>query len=326
MGQKKIIALDAGHGMGTAGKRCLKSIDPAQTREWYLNDRIADRVQELLGAYDCSVLRVDDTTGTKDISLANRVRAANNVKADIYISVHHNAGIGGGSGGGTVVYYYSDAEMRAKAQRLYDAVVGSTGLAGNRSSKVTANGFYVIKHTTMPAFLLENGFMDSTKDTPIILTAAHAEKTAQGIVGFLLKELGLDKIDQDRPATGEGTQNNGSAPYVTVNKGDTLSRIGKRMEVAWKDIADLNGLVSPYTLHVGQKLYIPSKTSTHPYYPAYTGNKTTLAVALTSLGINNSYSFRAKIAKANSIDGYIGTATQNTHMYNLLVAGLLKTV
>ena len=30
---KKIIALDAGHGMGTAGKRCLRSIDPAQTKE-----------------------------------------------------------------------------------------------------------------------------------------------------------------------------------------------------------------------------------------------------------------------------------------------------
>lgn len=326
MGQKKIIAIDAGHGMGTAGKRCLRSIDPNQTREWYLNDRIADRVQEILGAYDCSVLRVDDTTGTKDISLAKRVKTANTAKADIYVSVHHNAGINGGSGGGTVVYYYNDAQMRAKAQRLYDAVVGSTGLIGNRSSKVIANGFYVIKHTTMPAFLLENGFMDSTKDTPIILTAAHAEKTAQGIVGFLLKELGLDKLDQDRPATGEGTQNNGSGPYVTVNKGDTLSGIGKRIGVAWKDIADLNGLVSPYTLHVGQKLYIPSKTSTHPYYLAYTGNKTTLAVALTSLGINSSYSFRAKIAKANSIGGYIGTATQNTHMYNLLVAGLLKKV
>ena len=41
---EKVIALDAGHGMGTAGKRCLKSIDPNQTREWFLNDRIADMV------------------------------------------------------------------------------------------------------------------------------------------------------------------------------------------------------------------------------------------------------------------------------------------
>ncbi|MDE6914725.1 MAG: N-acetylmuramoyl-L-alanine amidase [Lachnospiraceae bacterium] len=192
---KKMIVIDAGHGMGTAGKRCLKSIDPAQTREWYLNDRIADMVQGHLEAYDCGVLRVDDTTGAKDISLKNRVKAANNVGADIYVSIHHNAGINGRSGGGTVVYYYNDSEMRAKAQRLYDAVVGRTGLSGNRSSKVAVGDFYVIRYTSMPAFLLENGFMDSIRDTPIILTAAHAEKTAQGIIDFLTAELKLTKKD-----------------------------------------------------------------------------------------------------------------------------------
>ena len=322
----KIIALDAGHGMGTLGKRCLKSIDPAQTREWYLNDRIADQVGETLKRdYDCTVLRVDDTTGAKDISLSARVKAANNAKADFYMSIHHNAGINGGSGGGTVAFYYNDAEMRAKAQRLYNAVIARTGLIGNRSSKVAVGDLYVIRYTTMPALLLENGFMDSTHDTPVILTAAHAKKTAQGIVDFLAKELGLSKKDsaQDIPVP-DKLQENG--PYITVNKGDTLSGIGKKLGVAWKDIADLNGLVRPYTLHVGQKLYIPSKASMQPYYPAYAGKKTTLAGALTSLGISSSYFFRVKIAKANGITGYLGTAAQNTRMYNLLVAGLLKRV
>ena len=275
MGQKKVIAIDAGHGMGTSGKRCLKSIDPLQTREWFLNDRIADIVEEdLRKNYDCIVLRVDDTTGAKDISLSARVKTANSAKADIYISIHHNAGINGGAGGGTVVYYYNDAQMRAKAQRLYTAVVGSTGLIGNRSSKVIANGFYVIKHTTMPAFLLENGFMDSTHDTPILLTATHAKKTAQGIIDFLVTELKLVK-----KATG--------------------------------------GAVEDVTDKVAQ-LRI--------YYPTYTGKKTTLAPALASIGVNSSYSFRAKIAKANDISGYTGTAAQNTYIYNLLVAGLLKRV
>jgi N-acetylmuramoyl-L-alanine amidase len=322
----KIIVLDAGHGMGTLGKRCLKSIDPAQTREWFLNDRIADLVEETLKRdYDCTVLRVDDTTGAKDISLSARVKAANNAKADFYLSIHHNAGINGGAGGGTVVFYYNDAEMRAKAQRLYNAVTARTGLVGNRSSKVAVGDLYVIRYTTMPALLLENGFMDSTHDTPIILTAAHAKKTAQGIVDYLVKELGLSKNEsvQDIPVPDKPQENR---PYITVNKGDTLSGIGKKLGVAWKDIADLNGLTSPYTLHIGQKLRIPSKASAQPYYPAYTGKKTTLAGALTSLGISSSYSFRVKIAKANGITGYLGTAAQNTRMYNLLVAGLLKRV
>lgn len=328
MGQKKVIALDAGHGMGTSGKRCLKRIDPAETREWYLNDRIADLVEEdLKKNYDCTVLRVDDTTGVKDISLSARVKAANSSNADIYISIHHNAGLAGRSGGGTAVYYCSSEAARPdQAKRLYDAVVNKTGLVGNRSSKVIKYGFYVIKNTKMPAFLIENGFMDSPTDTPIILTAAHAQKTAQGIVDFLVKELGLGKTNgsaQDTSAP-DNPQENENLPYVTVNKGDTLSAIGKKLGISWKEIADLNGISSPYTIHIGQKLQIPAKSSGNAYYPAYTGKTVTLYSALMSLGIPAGYSSRQKIAVANGINIYVNTANQNAQLYNLLVAGLLK--
>ena len=46
-----LICIDAGHGLLTAGKRCLKSIDPNETREWMLNRRIADKLQNLLEDY-----------------------------------------------------------------------------------------------------------------------------------------------------------------------------------------------------------------------------------------------------------------------------------
>ena len=199
----KIIALDAGHGMNTAGKRCMKSIDPNETREWYLNDRISDRVEELLADYDCKVVRVGDTTGKTDISLSQRVKTANNINADIYISVHHNAGLNGHEGGGTIVYYCSNkAERKEQAQRLYDFVTDQTKLYGNRTSKVIKKNFYVIKNTKMPAFLIENGFMDSPTDVPIILSAEHAKKTAQGIWAFLVNELSLiKKEDPNEPNT-----------------------------------------------------------------------------------------------------------------------------
>lgn len=277
---KKIIALDAGHGMHTAGKRCLKAIDPNETREWWLNDRIADRVQELLAAYDCSVLRVDDTTGAKDISLSARVKAANAAKADIYISIHHNAGINGGNGGGTVVFYYAGAARQMQAYKLYNAVTSRTGLVGNRSDKVVGKdrkSLYVIRNTTMPAFLIENGFMDSQVDTPVILSQAHAEKTAQGIVDFLVAELRLKTAQESSQQPQAG------------------------------------GLVAA-----------GSKSTASIYYPAYTGPRTTLSAAMAALGLDASYAHRKLIAKANNITGYVGTAAQNTQMYNLLAAGILK--
>lgn len=259
---KMIIALDAGHGMKTAGKRCLKSLDPGETREWQLNSRIADRVQGLLSAYGCTVLRVDDTTGAEDISLSARVKAANSAGAAIYISVHHNAGLNGRHGGGTVVFYCSGSQERlAQAQRLYDAVVGQTGLRGNRSQKVVNKGFYVIRNTKMPAFLIENGFMDSPEDIPVILSVEHAEKTAQGILNFLKAELSLQEAGQAQGNTpaAPGPQDAAGISY-TVAKGDTLYGIAKRLGLRWRDIAEANGIGFPYMIRVGQKLHLPAST------------------------------------------------------------------
>lgn len=57
----------------------------------------------------------------------------------------------------------------------------------------------------------------------------------------------------------------------TVKSGDTLSGIGAKLGVNWRDIASLNGISSPYTIYVGQKLKIsgsskkPSTSNTRTY-------------------------------------------------------------
>lgn len=189
------IAIDAGHGYNTPGKRCMKKLDPNQTREWSLNDRIADKLEALLRSYDCEVLRTDDTTGKTDVSLDNRSKKANDWGADIFISIHHNAGILGGSGGGIVVFYYSSNVARAtQAKALYNTLVGLTGLRGNRSNGVVKKNYAVLRKTKAPAFLIECGFMDSKTDVPVILSEAHADKTAKALLSFLISTWGLTKL------------------------------------------------------------------------------------------------------------------------------------
>ena len=84
------LALTAGHSLNTPGKRCMKSLDLNETREWWLNDRIADRIQVLLADYEgIEILRTDDTTGKATESLTGRTTAANNFKANFYLSIHH---------------------------------------------------------------------------------------------------------------------------------------------------------------------------------------------------------------------------------------------
>ena len=190
------IALDAGHGKYTAGQRCLKSIDKNETREWVLNDRICDKVESLLKEYEgYSLIRVDDTTGEKDISLADRVNKANAFGADIYLSVHHNAGINGGSGGGiiSIVYTYA-SENSVKYQKIiYDELINKTGLKGNRTSPLPKQNLYVCRETKMPSVLVECGFMDSTTDVPVILTEKFADKCADALVNALVKIGNLTK-------------------------------------------------------------------------------------------------------------------------------------
>lgn len=59
------------------------------------------------------------------------------------------------------------------------------------------------------------------------------------------------------------------------------------------------------------------------YYKKYTGNSTSLVDALTSIGVDSSFNNRKKIAKANNISNYSGTAAQNTKLLELLKNGKL---
>lgn len=191
---KPVFAIDAGHGLYTPGKRCLKAIDPAETREWVLNSRIADKLQRLLADYDCTTFRVDDPTGQNDVPLSDRVAKANRTGAAAYISIHHNAGVNGGSGGGIVVFTARTASQTSKAlqEAVYRHTVERTGLKGNRSTPLAEKDLYVLRKTDMPAVLGEFGFMDSTSDTPVILTEEFADQVAGGIAAALAEVFRLE--------------------------------------------------------------------------------------------------------------------------------------
>lgn len=60
------------------------------------------------------------------------------------------------------------------------------------------------------------------------------------------------------------------------------------------------------------------------YYSKYNGTSNSIVTALTSVGEKNtSLAYRKKIASANGITNYMGTATQNTQLVKLLKSGKL---
>lgn len=190
------IVLSAGHGKNTAGKRCMKKLDKNETREWVLNDRICDKIETKLKAYDgYKLLRVDDTTGKNNISLTNRSNAGNKWGGDLYLAIHHNAGVKGGSGGGIVAYVYTKPSAKSVEwqKALYNALIKHTGLKGNRAVPMAKANLHEVREPKMASVLLECGFMDSKTDVPIILTDKFAEQVATACVEEIVKKAKLTK-------------------------------------------------------------------------------------------------------------------------------------
>lgn len=190
--------IDAGHGVNTPGKRCYKSFDPHETREYELNSRVANYVVDFLDKYGHIAVRVDDIMGNRDIPVSERARKANTYNAKAYISIHHDAdpdkidddGVND-SARGITVYHYPTNEDAERAKRMYELLIEETGLRGNRISPIRGTkDLCVIRETKMPALVIENGFMDNKDDVAIILTDLHARRTAKAIVRWCLEQVG----------------------------------------------------------------------------------------------------------------------------------------
>ena len=78
-----------------------------------------------------------------------------------------------------------------------------------------------------------------------------------------------------------------------------------------------------YTITSTAKKPISNKGNSS-YYPKCASKCTTISSALDSIKVDSSKAHRTKIAKANGIDGYVGSAEQNTRLLSLLKKGSLK--
>lgn len=199
----KFIAIDAGHGLNTAGKRCLKSLDPNETREWTLNSRIATYLDSHLKRCGFSTIRVDDMTGKTDVALSERTNKANNNNCDAYISIHHDSGVNGSQSGGATVFVYPKSSSTSKLlqQNIYNNFISEVGKFGNRSNPLNTADFHVLRETSMPAILIECGFMDSSIDVPLILSDSFARKASIGIAKGICKTFEVKYIEEKEDET-----------------------------------------------------------------------------------------------------------------------------
>lgn len=177
---KKVIVLDPGHGGSDPG-----AIGPGKNEEKTVTLAVAQNLKKLLEQAGATVIMTRQTdvdvfgpnaSGAEE--LGARADIANNRKADIFLSIHANS-FNSPTVKGTATYYYSKSNYDSLlAQSIQDAYIQVTGL---QDRGICQANFYVLKHTVMPASLIELGFISSPDEEKMLMDSQFQQKMAQGI-------------------------------------------------------------------------------------------------------------------------------------------------
>lgn len=182
------IAYCAGHYLGTPGKRT-----PDGEKEWIFNNKVVLAFEKEIKKYkDVELLRTDDPTGKTAVTLKTRTDKANKWKADIYISVHHNAFKGKwGDHTGTIVFYHKGSvKGKRLAELALEALIKAYGL---RKRGLSYKNLHITRETNMPAILTEGGFMDSNIDIKKLRDDNVLENAGIYLAEAVAKYAGLKK-------------------------------------------------------------------------------------------------------------------------------------
>ena len=180
----KKIVLDPGHGGEDSG-----AIGPSGVTEKSITLQIAKEVEKMLKEAGAKVImtRTTDTEvspkhrqATDVDELQARCDVANKAKADIFISIHMDS-FTSREASGTTGYYYTKGSAASK--RLSAAIQSELVAQLKTTSRgVKTCNFYVVRHTKMPATLIEVAFVSNPKEEKLLTSKKGVQKAAVGIV------------------------------------------------------------------------------------------------------------------------------------------------
>ncbi|MCS7299947.1 MAG: N-acetylmuramoyl-L-alanine amidase [Fimbriimonadales bacterium] len=179
---EKIIVIDPGHGGAQPGARWREGDKVIEEKTLAL--AIALQVAELLAREGAKVAltRAED----KAVGLAERPALANSIGAHFFISIHCDSNPRPNSASGTTIYYHKDdADSRALGQAILNEMVKVSGLPsrGVRSdSTLYQTGLAVLRHSQVPAVLIEVGFLNHAFDRAKLIDPAFQKRVAEAIV------------------------------------------------------------------------------------------------------------------------------------------------
>lgn len=163
----KTITLDAGHGGSDSG-----AVGPSGYMEKEATLAITKDLADILSNSGARVIM----TRTTDVDvyapnasgvdeLQARVDVGNKANSDIFVSIHCNAFSSPTANGSETFYYGGSYEGHRLATYIQNEVIAQTGL---RNRGVSTANFYVLKHSYMPAVLVETAFITNYNEESLL--------------------------------------------------------------------------------------------------------------------------------------------------------------
>ena len=190
-----VLVIDPGHGGFDGG-----ALADDGTVEAQVNLAVSLQMEEiarLVGAETVLTRREDTALDSPDAGtvrqrktsdLKNRVELANSIDGGILVSIHQNSLPEVRSVRGAQVFYNGSAGSEELAQAVQDAL---NTAVNDRPKEIKPAGkdIYLLYHTSVPASLVECGFLSNPQETELLNTPAYQTRLAVTVLAAVLNQV-----------------------------------------------------------------------------------------------------------------------------------------
>jgi hypothetical protein len=174
-----------------------------------MNLDVALRLRNVLSASGYQVIMTRSTDVF--VSLAERVAIANAYRNAVFVCIHFNATGRSGASGIETYFYSRDSLPLASAIHYYVA-----GGAPSDNRGVRRRGYYVLRKTSIPAVLVECGFLTNPTEAAYAQSASYRQRLANEIAAGVRGRNSVGRgFSTTRVATAESIP---LQPYIDQTK------------------------------------------------------------------------------------------------------------
>lgn len=191
------VVIDAGHGGFDSGTIGVDGL----TLEKDINLDIANRTNALLTAFGINTVTVRDVDksvesdpslkqkSAKISDIKNRLALAESIDNSVLLSIHQNHYSDAEINGAQVFYSPNNPLSASLAQQIQDSIVKLVQTENNRSIKESTSSIYILDKASVPAVMVECGFMSNHNELQLLKSEDYRKKISFSIAIGVLEYL-----------------------------------------------------------------------------------------------------------------------------------------